>query len=232
MNAMKLMRWAVGLTLVLVGCAHPQSERVSGAEPNEGIVTEKVVYRDYHDPMVLELTDGRQLQVAPPGFAFERVNRWSTGRALLVAYSAQRGAVVIDSETGSHLAVLAGFGERHPLDLLLERSLRLAVNQLDHVEAYDVSARHWDAETKRIEDFILCDERVHEAGQRAVRRARQAWAAYRKEQRGMVRQLYTLPGGTIWTLYAAQHQHQVARDHAREWMELVDVVISADSERR
>lgn len=232
MNAMKRMRWAVGLTLVLGGCAHPRSEQVSGVEPNEWNVTEAVVYRRFRDPLVIELADDRQLQLAPPGFADEHVNRWSPGRALVVAYSAQSGAVVIDSETGTHMAVLAGFGKSHPLDRLLERSLNLAVSQLDRVEAYDVSARHWDAETKRIDDFILRDERVPEAGQRAVQKARQAWADYREKQRGVVRQLYNLPSGTIWSLYSAQHQHQVARNHAQEWMELVDVVISTDRERR
>lgn len=52
--------------------------------------------------------------------------------------------------------------------------------------------------------------------------------AYRGAQREAVRQLYTLPRGTIWSLYAVQQL--VARDYAQELIRWVVAVIAAERE--
>ena len=82
--------------------------------------TEKVEWGGYHDPGIYSLKDGRDMTLQLNSFKWEEVSEWKQGRELFLCYDEERGATILDPESGRRLSILMMYGKdgdfTHPID--------------------------------------------------------------------------------------------------------------------
>jgi uncharacterized protein YecT (DUF1311 family) len=170
------------------------------------------------------LEDGRELKVRFDKITLEQVEQWKPGRNLTLAYSAVMGCVLVDEEIMDQLPVIGGWGDRHPLDLLLEQNLQLDYSTMDIVEALNRSSTHWEEESDRLYLLYLESEQVPPAAKEAIRAEQAAWLRFRDEHAKAAGSLYSLPGGTMWRIKASEHYHALLRGQARRLQDLLEAL--------
>ena len=207
---------------LLAGCAHVTADSPPLSTSTTWLFTEHVLYLENHDPAMVWLQDGRQLRVVYGEKGWEQVELWPRGRPLLLTYSERKGAVLIDPATGVQFPVLAGYEERHPLDLFLQSRRERAVSTLEIIEAYDTVSEHWAREIDRLITVIAAAEQVPASVRRDLRKAQQAWSIFRDQQFASAGQIYKLTAGTFGSIEFAQHRLDVIKARALHLSELVD----------
>jgi hypothetical protein len=207
---------------LLAGCAHATADFPPRSTSAEWLFNEPVHYLENHDPAMVWLQDGRQLQVVYGENGWEQVELWPAGYPLLLTYSEPTGVVLIDPASGVKFPVLAGCEDRHPLDLLLQSRRERAVSTLEIIEAYDTVSEHWAREIDRLITVIAAAEQVPASVQRDLRKAQQAWSIFRDRQFAAAGQIYNLTGGTLGDIEFAQHRLGVIKARALQLGELVD----------
>ena len=218
----------------LTGCQHQPvnvpATSVSRQQDlsSEWIYSEPVTYKENHDPSMIWLQDGRELQVCYGKISWQEVEKWPVGRKLTLAYSERQGCVLIDGETLAQFPVIRGWGHHHPLDLLLKRNLELAVTTMDIVEAYDTSIAHWQAEIERFYRQYLNSEQLPSKAKEAIRSEQDLWARFREGHIRATGELYSVPSGTMWTIKGSEHCHALIRGQAVLLQELVEVLALTD----
>lgn len=82
--------------------------------------SEAVVWADFHDAGRLALKDGRTLTVSLSGWKWEEIMAWKDGKKLFLCYDEQRGASLLEPESGRFLLVRMVHGKDrspvHPID--------------------------------------------------------------------------------------------------------------------
>ncbi len=207
---------------LLAGCAHVTADSPPRSTSAEWLFTEPVHYLENHDPAMVWLQDGRQLQVVYGENGWEQVELWPTGRPLLLTYSEPTGVVLIDPASGVQFPVLAGCEDRHPLDLLLQSRRERAFSTLEIIAAYDTVYEHWAREIDRLIMVIVAAEQVPASVRRDLRKAQQAWSIFRDQQFAAAGQIYNLTDGTLGSIEFAQHRLGVIKARALHLSELVD----------
>jgi hypothetical protein len=225
----------VGFIVMIVGCAQaPGSAQQKlldqGRESSpEWIYTEPVRYQENHDPSVIWLEDGRQLAVQFGTITWEQVEKgWRAGRQLTLAYSARQGCVLIDEETRDLLPVIGGWGDEHPLDVILRKNLALTQSTIDMIEAYRSNALRWEKEIERLYRLYLESERTTSEQRRTIMAERAAWLKYREAHDAFAGSLVTRSNGTMWTIRGMEHDHALCRDQAHHLQALLEVLAASD----
>jgi len=189
------------------------------------LITTRVIYQANHDPAVIQLNDGRQLQVVYGKVSWQEVDTWEIGRPLLLVYGESRGAHLIDPKSGGELPIIGGFGDRHPLDELCAQELDLDPTTMGMVAAYRRSTAKWMREIDRLYQALLSSHVLPETAT-ALRASRQAWLDGRRAHVEAAGALWGRPRGTIWQLSGASHVHGLTRNHAFFLMKLVEPAIA------
>jgi len=219
MSPIRTLLLAAGLGLS--GCVHVQPAIPAAHAVATWLFSETVIYKENHDPAMVWLADGRQLQVSFGEFPAEQIETWQAGRPLHLAYSTQTGCVLIDPATSVQLPVLAGLGDRHPLDLLMAQSLSVAANTQAIVEAYAANSELWDRERRRVLGSFLALSAVPAKIRRTLRQADAIWASYRTAETDAAATLFSQGGGTLWRIETADFDHHLRRSRALELSSLV-----------
>ena len=214
MSPIRTLLLAAGLGLS--GCAHVGPAIPAGHAAATWLFSETVIYKENHDPAMVWLADGRQLQVSFGEIPAEQINTWQAGRPLRLAYSTQTGCVLIDPATSLQLPVLAGLGDQHPLDLLLAQRLATAANTQAIVEAYAANSELWDLERRRLLGLLFDSPVVSAKTKRTLRTADTIWTAYCNAETDSAATLYSQGGGTLWRIETASFDHRLRRSRALE----------------
>jgi hypothetical protein len=224
-----------GLIIMIAGCAQapgPAQQTLidQGRESSpEWIYSEPVRYRENHDPSVIWLEDGRQLTVQFGTITWEQVEKgWSAGRQLTLAYSARQGCVLIDEETRDLLQVIGGWGDGHPLDVILRRNLELTQSTVDISEAYQANGLRWVAEIDRLYRLYLESDRTTTGQRRFIMAEKAAWLKYRAAHDDFAGSLVARSNGTMWTIRVKEHDHAHCRDQAHHLQALLEVLAASD----
>lgn len=219
----------VFLPITLFGCTYqppiPVKQSLMAPPSAELLYSEQVAYKGSHDPADIYLSDGRVLGVVYGEPSWNDVERWKPGRKLSYAYYADAGAVLVDNETREQLSVISGFGDGHPLDVLLARNLALTRTTLDIVESYRASATRWERETERLYNLYLSSSALSSEVKNDLRAERSAWERFRDLHTKATGDLYSLPIGTMWEIKAAEHRHALIRSQAMRLQELTGGVM-------
>ncbi len=117
-------------------------------DDEDWLYREPVRYAENHDPSMVWLEDGAQLQVRYGRIPWKEVEAWPAGKELFVAYQPKTGAVLQDPTSGRHIPVIAGL-ETHPIDTLLERDVAKNSSTLGMVSAIGDATARWDHELNR-----------------------------------------------------------------------------------
>ena len=213
------------LALALAGCSVPPALRNRAAtltpQDADWIHTEAVSYQENHDPSMIWLQDGRHLMVIYDSLTWKDVDKWENGRKLTLAFSAQRGCVLIDAESRENLPVIAGWGDKHPLDILLQRNLGLTRTTLDIIEAYDASTARWKKEIDRLYLVYLEYDQIPAADKVTIRKERALWDQFLDGHDRVAGCLYSLPDGTMWSIKAAEHDNALIKSQACRLQDLL-----------
>jgi uncharacterized protein YecT (DUF1311 family) len=134
------------------------------------------------------------------------------------------GCVLVDEEIMDQLPVIGGWGDRHPLDLLLEQNLQLDYSTMDIVEALNRSSTHWEEEIDRLYLLYLESEQVPTAAKAAIQAERAAWVRFRDGHAKAAGSLYSLPSGTMWEIKGSEHYHALVRDQACRLQDLLEAL--------
>jgi hypothetical protein len=219
------------LLVVAPGCQpQPEAAAPAAARSTEWIHSVEVLYKENHDPSMIWLADGRELQVVYGRPSLEDVDQWKPGRTLRLAFSAATGPVLIDPETMGRLPVIGGLERDHPLDLLLRQNLEHSPDTISIGEAYRHNTARWLTEIGRLQDELTQPDHIPEEVRASLRAAGEGWTSFREQQVRAAGALLDLPSGTMWRIRQAEHAHRVAREHALLLMTLRDAVDSARPE--
>ena len=174
-----------------------------------------VVLEGNHDPSLIFLKDGRQLEVLyGRTITWEEVNQWRPGRKLTLSYSTLTGPVLLDNHSKRHLPVVGGWGI-HPLDSHVDELLAEAVkgpNVPMINTALDVSGL-WKAEVERIESELK--RRLRGKHRAAFDKAQQAWRQFKAAELSLVHAFNDENAGSHGGFVAAERILTINRDRAR-----------------
>src|SRR6266404_2461038 len=78
--------------------------------------SQPVQYKANHDPSMIVLVDGRWLQVEYKEVPWNAVDKWASGKKLVLIYDAKIGPYLFDPAIKKALPIIGGF-DKHPIDL-------------------------------------------------------------------------------------------------------------------
>jgi hypothetical protein len=200
------------LVLGAQGCACRLGNRlaapsaISQPKAREWMEPEDVVFRATHDPTIIELQDGRRLAVIYGGSnqtnrpTWSEVQNWKSGRPLRLAFAAAEGAVLYDPESRGILPITTGLESRHPLDLLLERSLEMASGTANILQAYSDNAKRWDAEIDRINAVLKDDQTLAKEVRNSLEMEEAAWIRFREAELATAEEVFGTLKGSMWSI--------------------------------
>ena len=163
-----------------------------------------VVYKENHDPGMIWLTDGQEIEVEYGVISWEEVEKWKPGRKLHISYSLKSGAVLQDSVTEKFIPILSGL-HKHPIDILEEKA---TVDQgtIGIVERRIGIAKMWNHEIDRLLKLIYTNKinrRFTEEELIILRESQQKWVDYRNSQKKAVGTYFSKYDGTYWYIKSA-----------------------------
>lgn len=222
--------------LTLVGCAIHSPGCVVPRPAGEWLYCEEVVYRENHDPSMIWLADGREIQVVygtTGGLSqpsFKAVETWPAGRPLCLAFGPGCGVILFDPETSGRLPVIGGLDGCHPLDQLLEQHLNSAVTTIAITDAYGDNARLWETEIERLYAVLRNGARVSPETRELLARAHLAWGRFSEAQFAAAARLFQLPSGTKWRNECADYYRKIVRAQALSLLSLIEPMTTPELE--
>lgn len=211
-----------------VACREAKSQGTRAQDNRAGwIFDQEVTYRENHDPDTIWLANGQGLQVLFGKPSWDEVQNWKPGRKLRLAFSADRGAVIVDAATTEILPVIGGLANRHPLDLLLQQTLDQANSTFEIIDAYAGSTLHWELEIERLYNRILETKHLPQEAQDRIQNGRSAWKEFQTKHLVASGAIFGLPDGIRWQTNFAEYRHRLIRAHAIAVLDLIDPLASA-----
>jgi uncharacterized protein YecT (DUF1311 family) len=180
------------LVILLLGSA------VEGRCADTWLYQQPVVYSENHDPSMVYLDDGRQLQVEyGPEIEWEEVNKWQKGKKLFISYNSTNGTVLVDSSTGKTLPILSGLKE-HPLEVLEHQRGKKDISTMDMVDTLNAFTDLWEKEMNRVLNALMTT--VDMDGKRTIQDSQEAWKKFRDAEVKMLIKIHNEREGTIQRL--------------------------------
>lgn len=159
--------------------------------PDAWAYSEEVFFKSREEPHGVILQDGRRLTVEyeATGLRPEEIDGWLDGRKLTVAYSAARGAVLLDPEKGSSASILR-MPQQHPIEQLTRKCLEGVAAQTTQgmVECYAEELPRWDRELNRLYGRLM--DSLDAPAKAAVQAAQREWLRYRDAQKAAIGAVY------------------------------------------
>ncbi|WP_338845176.1 lysozyme inhibitor LprI family protein [Massilia sp. W12] len=173
---------------------------------------ETVHYQENHDPQMVWLKDGRQLQVVyGTEISWEAVESWRPGRPLALLWSAQRGLALQDTASGKWITVLNGW-QIHPIEKMREQCLNKNPVTMGLAECYLTEAAHWDRMSNWA--YKRLQARLKPESRRALQQSQREWLKFREAQVRSIQAVYREREGSITQIHYAQRVRQVSKDQA------------------
>ena len=195
------------LLVLAITITEPQAQ---GADA--WLYQEKVVYSENHDPSMVYLDAGRQLQVEyGPEIEWEEVNKWQKGKKLSISYSLTKGTVLVDPSTGKTLPILSGLKE-HPLDILEHQRGEKDISTMDMVDTLNAFTDLWEKEMNRVLNALM--NTVDMDGKRTIQDSQEAWKKFRDAEIKMLIKIHSGREGTIQSIIISSRIQTITRDRA------------------
>src|SRR5262249_159078 len=117
------------------------------------LFTSEVQFEIFHEPGWVTLKDGQTLHVSfrnvARGLTKPDLEKWFDGRQLLIIYSAEEGAELLDPESLKSAPILDGLKE-HPIDAMADKCMQSeAQTTSEIVGCYSKGIAMWDKELNR-----------------------------------------------------------------------------------
>lgn len=177
---------------------------------------EAVEFKDSHDPAEIETADGRSFTVdfKETGLTENAVLGWKAGREIKIAYSAERGVVMVDPAVDRGVEIISGFAQWHPIDRLVARDGAGHEDTVGMVSVADRAAELWRSEIARL--FKALRENLTTSPDIKARllAAEKSWDAFARAQAEVINGLNGERDGTIWSVVAANQRTRLMRDFA------------------
>lgn len=181
------------------------------AAPPQWEFSEDVAYKDNHDPSLIFLEDGREVQVNYTDIKWEEVDKWSAGKKLVLGYAGDKGAVLYDPVLSKFIPIVNGL-EKHPIDVLLDKCMEKDDSTFGMVECYGAASTRWDKELNR--SYASLTKELSAKGKELFKESQRAWMKFREAQNaanGALRE----NGGTIWSIIIAQQAMNLVKDQVQ-----------------
>lgn len=177
---------------------------------------EAVEFKDSHDPAEIETVDGRSFTVdfKDTGLTENEVLEWKAGREIKIAYSSERGVVMVDPAVGRGVEIISGFGQWHPIDRLVARDASGRADTVGMVSAADRAAELWRAEIARLFKALRENPTASPDTKARLLAAEKSWDAFARAQAEVINGLNGERDGTIWSMVAANQRARLMRDFA------------------
>ncbi len=183
-----------------------------GAEPKpKWLISKPVVYAENHDPSMVWLKDGTQLEVRFGVVSWETVASWKAGRRLNFAYSSTMGPVLVDELTGRTLPVVSGW-KKHPLEEYLDGLNGRDGSTTDMVQALNVAHDLWKKELQRV--YSELRSRVTAKQRERLIEAQARWEHFKNCEIEFLRSLDDENAGTIGRVIAGDRVVGMVRERA------------------
>jgi uncharacterized protein YecT (DUF1311 family) len=144
------------------------------------LYTSEAQFEVFHEPSWVKLKDGQNLHVSlrnVGGLTKPDVEKWFDGGRLLVIYSAEEGAGLLDPETLKSAPILDGLKE-HPIDVMAHKCMQSeAKTTQEMVGCYSKGLAMWDKELNRYYKQLM--EELSPEQKQAVQAAQRDWLQYR-----------------------------------------------------
>ena len=192
--------------------------------------SEKVSWKDYHDPGYFYLQDGRVLTLKSLQLGYSTTEKWQAGKELFLCYDEARGVTLLDPVAGVSLPVIEVGEGSHPIDSL--------VAKLDPMNTYDIvqvgqeSSRLWRLEIDRLVGLIremkyLRGEKRDNFEKLVLVRLEYVHLQRQLAIDGLYRSYY---GGTIAGPYAADYEARLVQRVYSQLSELYQDLVSFETE--
>lgn len=197
------------LLVLVITITEPQAQ---GADA--WLYQEKVVYSENHDPSMVYLKDGRQLQVEyGPEIEWEDAERWKKGKKLSIGYNSTKGTVLVDSSTGKTLPILSGLKE-HPLEVLEHQRSEKDVSTMDMVATLNAFTTLWEKEMNRVVNALMVSADMD--GKRTIQDSQDAWKKFKDAEIKMLIKIHNEREGTIQSIVIASRIQAITRNRANQ----------------
>ena len=185
---------------------------VEGRCADTWLYQQPVVYSENHDPSIVYLDDGRQLEVQyGPEIEWEEVNKWQKGKKLSIAYNLEKGAILLDISTGKSIPILSGL-EKHPLDILKSKRMEKNISTMDMVSTMSDFTKLWDKEMNRALGALK--KTLDRSGKRTIQDSQEAWKKFRDAEVKMLIKIHNEREGTIQSIVIGSRIQAITRDRA------------------
>jgi uncharacterized protein YecT (DUF1311 family) len=185
---------------------------VEGRCADTWLYQQPVVYSENHDPSIVYLDDGRQLEVQyGPEIEWEEVNKWTKGKKLSIAYNLEKGAILLDISTGKSIPILSGL-EKHPLDILKSKRMEKNISTMDMVDTLIAFTDLWEKEMNRVLNALMVSADMD--GKRTIQDSQEAWKKFRDAEVKMLIKIHSGREGTIQSIVIASRIQKITRDRA------------------
>ncbi len=196
------------LVILFLACA------VEGRCADTWLYQQPVVYSENHDPSMVYLEDGSQLEVQyGPEIGWEDAEKWTKGKKLSIAYNLEKGAILLDISTGKSIPILSGL-EKHPLDILKSKRMEKNISTMDMVDTLIAFTDLWEKEMNRVLNALMTT--VDMDGKRTIQDSQEAWKKFRDAEVKMLIKIHNEREGTIQSIVIAARIQGITRDRANQ----------------
>jgi uncharacterized protein YecT (DUF1311 family) len=148
------------------------------------LYTSEAQFEIFHEPGWVKLKDGQNLHVSfrnVGGLTKPDVEKWFDGRRLLIIYSAEEGAGLLDPESLKSAPILDGLKE-HPIDAMADKCMQSeAKTTQEMVTCYSKGLAMWDKELNRYYKQLTGE--LSPEQKQAVQTAQREWLQYRDAEK-------------------------------------------------
>jgi uncharacterized protein YecT (DUF1311 family) len=149
------------------------------------LYTSTVRYDSFHyEQGWVTLQDGQSLHMSfedVGGLLKQDIEKWSSGKELLVIYSSEKGVGLLDPKSLKSASILEGLKE-HPIDLMANKCFQSeSTTTAEMVACYGKGLAMWDKELNRFYGQLMAS--LGPAQKESVQTAQRQWLQYRDAER-------------------------------------------------
>jgi uncharacterized protein YecT (DUF1311 family) len=174
--------------------------------------TEEVQYQSLHEPHGIELQDGRLISYEALGsFTSWELQSWPANKRLVLAYSMDYGATVVDPETQDATSIRS-ITKDHPIDRMTDQCLEKNSSTGGMVGCYAKALSMWDKELNRFYGELM--NKLDPNQKQTLQTAQREWVRYRDAQKAAIVAIYT--EGTISRIEQAMAINDLTKQQAEK----------------
>lgn len=174
--------------------------------------TEEVQYQSLHEPHGIGLQDGRLISYEPLGsFTSWELQNWPAKKRLILAYSVDYGAALVDPETQDATSIRF-VTKDHPIDRMTGQCLEKNSTTGGMVDCYAKALSMWDKELNRFYGELM--NALNPSQKQTLQAAQREWVRYRDAQKAAIVAIYN--EGTISRIEQAMAINDLTKEQAQK----------------